>query len=126
MGGIAGTQTLTVMVRGIALGRITYANAKRVLWKETAVGFLSGISFAALIGLIVSFWFPDYGISLGLIIAAAMMTNLCVAGLAGSLIPLSLQRLNIDPALASGTILTTVTDVVGFLTFLGLATAFLL
>jgi len=126
MGGIAGTQTLTVMVRGIALGRITYANAKRVLWKETTVGLLTGISFAALIGLIVSFWFPDYGISLGLIIAAAMMTNLCVAGLAGSLIPLSLQRLNIDPALASGTILTTVADVVGFLTFLGLATAFLL
>ncbi|MDQ6990179.1 MAG: magnesium transporter [Mariprofundaceae bacterium] len=126
MGGIAGTQTLTVIVRGIALGRVTYSNAKRMLWKETMVGLLTGMSFACLIGLIVSFWFPDYGISLGLVIAAAMFTNLCAAGLAGSLIPLTLQRLNIDPALASGTILTTVTDVVGFVTFLGLSTIFLL
>jgi len=126
MGGIAGTQTLTVMVRGIALGRITYANAKRVLWKETTVGLVTGLSFAAVIGLTVSLWFPAYGTSLGWVIAAAMLTNLCAAGLAGSLIPLTLQRLNIDPALASGTILTTVTDVVGFLTFLGLATKFLL
>ncbi|MDQ6994841.1 MAG: magnesium transporter, partial [Mariprofundaceae bacterium] len=126
MGGIAGTQTLTVIVRGIALGRVTYSNAKRMLWKETMVGLLTGMSFACLIGIIVSFWFPDYGISLGLVIAAAMFTNLCVAGLAGSLIPLTLQRLSIDPALASGTILTTVTDVVGFMTFLGLSTIFLL
>jgi len=126
MGGIAGTQTLTVIVRGIALGRVTYSNAKRVLWKETTVGLLTGMSFACLIGLIVSLWFPHYGLSLGLVIAAAMFTNLCAAGLAGSLIPLTLQRLKIDPALASGTILTTVTDIVGFLTFLGLATIFLL
>jgi len=126
MGGIAGTQTLTVIVRGIALGRVTYSNAKRVLWKETTVGLLTGISFAIVIGVVVSFWFPGYGMTLGLVIAAAMLTNLCVAGLAGALIPLSLQRLKIDPALASGTILTTVTDIVGFLTFLGLATVFLL
>ena len=126
MGGIAGTQTLTVIVRGIALGRVTYANAKRALMKETLVGLLTGLTFALVIGAVVSFWFPQWGIDLGLVIAAAMMINLCVAGLAGALIPLTLQRLHIDPALASGTILTTVTDVVGFLSFLGLATIFLL
>ncbi len=126
MGGIAGTQTLTVIVRGIALGRVTYANARRALIKETSVGLLTGLTFALLVGIIVSFWFPQFGMSLGLVIAAAMLINLCAAGLAGALIPLTLQRLNIDPALASGTILTTVTDVLGFLSFLGLATYFLL
>jgi len=126
MGGIAGTQTLTVIVRGIALGRVTYANARRALLKEASVGLLTGLSFASLIGVLVGFWFADFGAALGAVIAAAMMINLFVAGLAGALIPLTLQRLNIDPALASGTILTTVTDVVGFLSFLGLATVFLL
>ncbi len=126
MGGIAGTQTLTVMVRSIALGRITFANAKRALFKEVSVSILTGLSFAFIVGLLASVWFPEYGIRLGLVIAAAIMINLLAAGLAGALIPLTLQRLNIDPALASGTILTTVTDVVGFLAFLGLATLFLL
>nr|WP_241697025.1 magnesium transporter [Mariprofundus sp. KV] len=126
MGGIAGTQTLTVIVRGIALGRITFANARRTLIKEVSVGMVSGITFAVVIGTIASFWFPDLGLRLGWIIAVAMMINLFAAALAGSLIPLTLQRLNIDPALASGTILTTVTDVVGFFSFLGLATLFLI
>ncbi|MDX8398339.1 MAG: magnesium transporter [Mariprofundaceae bacterium] len=126
MGGIAGTQTLTVIVRGIALGRVTYRNEKRALIKEATVGLLTGLSFALCIGIIVSYWFSEWGMALGLVIAAAMLINLCAAGLAGALIPLTLQRLNIDPALASGTILTTVTDVVGFLSFLGLATVFLL
>ncbi len=126
MGGIAGTQTLTVMVRSIALGRITFTNAKRALFKEVAVSLVTGLSFAILVGLITRFWFPDYGNALGLIIACAIMINLVAAGLAGSMIPLTLQRLSIDPALASGTILTTVTDVVGFLAFLGLATIYLL
>lgn len=126
MGGIAGTQTLTVIVRGIALGRVTYNNARRALIKETSVGLLTGLTFALLVGIVVSFWFPQFGVSLGLVIGAAMLINLCAAGLAGALIPLTLQRLKIDPALASGTILTTVTDVVGFLSFLGLATHFLL
>jgi len=126
MGGIAGTQTLTVIVRGIALGRVTYANERRALIKETSVGLLTGLTFALVVGIIVSFWFPQFGMSLGLVIGAAMFINLCAAGLAGALIPLTLQRLNIDPALASGTILTTVTDVIGFLSFLGLATYFLL
>jgi magnesium transporter len=126
MGGIAGTQTLTVIVRGIALGRVTYANERRALIKETSVGLLTGLTFALLVGIIVSFWFPQFGVSLGLVIGAAMLINLCAAGLAGALIPLTLQRLNNDPALASGTIYTTVTDVLGFLSFLGLATYFLL
>ncbi len=126
MGGIAGTQTLTVIVRGIALGRITFANGRRTLVKEASVGLVSGLTFALIIGTIASFWFPDLGIRLGWIIAAAMLINLCAAAIAGSLIPLTLQRLNIDPALASGTILTTVTDVVGFFSFLGLATLFLI
>lgn len=126
MGGIAGTQTLTVMVRGIALGRITFNNAKRTLIREVLVSLVTGMGFALLVGLIARLWFPAYGNTLGLIIAAAIMLNLIAAGLAGSLIPLTLQRLHIDPALASGTILTTVTDVVGFLAFLGLATLFLL
>ena len=125
MGGIAGTQTLTVIVRGIALGRVTFANARRTLIKEVSVGLVSGLSFATLIAVVASLWFPDLGIKLGAVIAAAMMVNLFAAALAGAMIPLTLQRLNIDPALASGTILTTVTDVVGFFTFLGLATIFL-
>ena len=126
MGGIAGTQTLTVMVRGIALGRITFNNAKRALFKEAAVSLVTGLSFALLVGLVAKFWFPEFGYHLALIIAAAILINLIAAGLAGALIPLTLQRLDIDPALASGTILTTVTDVVGFMSFLGLATLFLL
>ncbi|MDQ6969587.1 MAG: magnesium transporter [Mariprofundus sp.] len=126
MGGIAGTQTLTVIVRSIALGRVTFENARRALIKEVAVGSVSGLVFALVMGVIASLWFPVLGIKLGLIIAAAMMINLFVAGLAGAMIPLTLQRLNIDPALASGTILTTVTDVVGFFSFLGLATIFLI
>ncbi|MDQ6981542.1 MAG: magnesium transporter [Mariprofundus sp.] len=125
MGGIAGTQTLTVIVRSIALGRVTFDNARRALMKEVSVGMVSGLIFAVIMGIIASFWFPELGFKLGLIIAAAMMVNLFVAGLAGAMIPLTLQRLNIDPALASGTILTTVTDVVGFFSFLGLATIFL-
>ena len=126
MGGIAGTQTLTVMVRGIALGRITFNNAKRTLLKEVSVSIVTGLSFSFSVGLVARFWFPEYGNALGFVIAAAIMVNLLAAGLAGALIPLTLQRLHIDPALASGTILTTVTDVVGFLAFLGLATIYLL
>jgi len=126
MGGIAGTQTLTVIVRGIALGRVTFENSRRALVKEVAVSLVTGTCFAILMGVVASNWFPDLGMKLGLIIATAMLINLIAAGLAGSLIPLTLQRINVDPALASGTILTTVTDVVGFFAFLGLATVFLL
>ena len=126
MGGIAGTQTLTVMVRGIALGRITFGNARRALFKEAGVSLVTGLSFALLVGLVAKVWFPQFGNTLALVIAASILINLIAAGLAGALIPLTLQRLHIDPALASGTILTTVTDVIGFMAFLGLATIFLL
>ena len=126
MGGIAGTQTLTVIVRGIALGRVTFETGKRALFKEVSVSIVTGLSFAVLMGVVASFWFPELGAKLGMVIAVAMMINLFAAGLSGALIPLTLQRMNIDPALASGTILTTVTDVVGFLSFLGLATIFLI
>jgi len=126
MGGIAGTQTLTVIVRGIALGRVTFDNARRALFKEVSVSIVTGLGFALLMGMVASMWFPELGARLGFVIAAAMLINLVAAGLAGALIPLTLQRIHIDPALASGTILTTVTDVIGFLAFLGLATAFLL
>ncbi len=126
MGGIAGTQTLTIIVRGIALGRVTFETARRALIKEVAVSAVTGLSFAVMMGFIATFWFPALGVKLGVVIAAAMMINLLAAGLSGALIPLTLQRIHIDPALASGTILTTVTDVVGFFAFLGLATVFLL
>jgi len=126
MGGIAGTQTLTVIVRGIALGRVTFETERRALVKEVTVSVVTGLSFAVMMGLVATFWFPALGVKLGMVIAAAMMINLLAAGLSGALIPLTLQRLHIDPALASGTILTTVTDVVGFFAFLGLATVFLL
>ncbi len=126
MGGIAGTQTLTVIVRSIALGRVTFDNAKRALIKEVSVSMVTGLFFALVIGVVASIWFPELGMKLGAVIGVAMMVNLCMAGLAGAWIPLTLKRINIDPALASGTILTTVTDVVGFSVFLGLATLYLL
>ncbi len=119
MGGIAGNQTLTLMIRGIALGQVSRGNARRLLNKEMLVGMLNGLTWALIISAIVILWFDD--LLLGAIIAAAMMINLIVAALAGATIPLLLQRLGIDPALAGGVVLTTVTDVVGFLAFLGLA-----
>lgn len=126
MGGIAGTQTLTVIVRGIALGRVTFDNARRSLIKEVSVSLLTGAGFALLMGVVAALWFPELGLKLGLVIGAALFINLLIAGMSGAMIPLTLQRLKIDPALASGTILTTVTDVVGFFAFLGLASIFLL
>jgi len=126
MGGIAGTQTLTVMVRSIALGRVSLAVGRRAVLKETFVGLINGCVFALILGAIASVWFPVIGWHLGLVIAASMLVNLTAAGMAGAMIPLTLKRFHIDPALASGTMLTTVTDVVGFLSFLGLAQVFLL
>ncbi|MCF6211917.1 MAG: magnesium transporter [Gammaproteobacteria bacterium] len=119
MGGIAGNQTLTLMIRGIALGQVSSGNARRLLNKEMLVGMLNGLTWALVISAIVILWFDD--LLLGAIIAAAMMINLIVAALAGATIPLLLNRFSIDPALAGGVVLTTVTDVVGFLSFLGLA-----
>jgi magnesium transporter len=119
MGGIAGNQTLTLMVRGLALGQISKSNTRKLFNKELLVGALNGSIWALVVAAVVVFWFNDY--LLGGIIAAAMLINLFVAALAGATIPLLLKRLGIDPALAGGVVLTTVTDVVGFLAFLGLA-----
>ncbi len=120
MGGIAGTQTLTVMVRGIALGQIGFSNQRWLLNREFMVGVLNGLLWSAVVALAASAWFHDWQI--GAIIAAAMVINLVTAGVAGTLIPLLMKRYRIDPALAGGVVLTTVTDVVGFMSFLGLAT----
>ncbi|WP_114394232.1 magnesium transporter [Oleisolibacter albus] len=119
MGGNAGTQTLTVAVRALATRELSQANALRVVGKEVLVGAANGTLFAVIAGGVAYAWFHDPLI--GLVIAAAMVVNLLCAGLFGALIPLVLDRLKIDPAVASGVFLTTVTDVVGFLAFLGLA-----
>lgn len=124
MGGIAGSQTLTIVIRGLALGQVGAANAKSLLWKELLVSIVNGLLWAFVVGLVVVIWFGDLG--LGLIIGIAMMINLSTAAGAGAVIPLALKRLHIDPALAGGVVLTTITDVVGFVTFLGLAALFLL
>ena len=124
MGGNAGTQTMTVAVRALATKELTATNALRVLVKELIVGGFNGIVFALLIGLLAGFWYDDA--SLGGVIAAAMVVNMFVAGASGLIIPMGLARLNIDPATAATVLLTTVTDVVGFFAFLGLAALFLL
>jgi magnesium transporter len=119
MGGIAGTQTLTVLIRGMAMGHINERNQAWLVGREAMVGAINGIIWAVVVAIAASLWFDD--ITLGLVIAAAMVINLITAGVSGALLPLLLQRLGIDAALAGGVILTTVTDVVGFLSFLGLA-----
>ena len=124
MGGNAGTQTLTVAVRAIAMKDLTAANALRFVGKEILVGSANGILFALLSGAVAWLWFSDPG--LGLVIAAAMIGTMIVAGLSGTLIPLGLERVGVDPAIASSVFLTTVTDVFGFFAFLGLAALFLL
>ncbi len=122
MGGVAGNQTVALVIRGLALGHIGDSNRRELLLKEAAIGFLNGILWAVIIGGIVMLW--KGSLLLGGIIAAAMMTNLLVAGIAGVTIPIILKKMNIDPALAGGMALTTVTDVVGLSAFLGLATLF--
>ena len=124
MGGNAGTQTLTVAVRALAIKELTTSNAIKIVIKETFIGGINGIIFAIIISLVSMYWFQDT--LLGFIIGLAMVLNLILAGFAGTIIPLSLDRLKIDPALASGVILTTITDVFGFLSFLGLASIFLI
>jgi magnesium transporter len=122
MGGIAGTQTLTLVIRGIALGQIGWANAYWVFAREIGVGLINGLLWSAVIGVTAAWWFNENLI--GYLIAAAMLLNLLIAAACGALIPLALKRLHIDPAIAGGVILTTFTDVVGFFAFLGLATLF--
>ena len=122
MGGVAGTQTLTVLVRGIAMGQVGRNNQSWLLYREVMIGLLNGILWAAVVAVAASLWFNDW--NLGLIIAAAMVINLVTAAFTGAALPLIMTRMNIDPALAGGVVLTTVTDVVGFVSFLGLATMF--
>jgi magnesium transporter len=119
MGGIAGTQTLTLAIRGIALGHLSAKNLRWLLGKEMAVSLINSLVWALVVAAIAWLWFGSVGIAL--IIAVAITINLLVASLAGALLPLFLDRVGVDPALAGGVILTTVTDVVGFLAFLGLA-----
>ena len=124
MGGIAGSQTLTLIIRGLALGQIAKGNIPPLLIKEVSVGALNGVLWAIVIGVIASFWFAS--INIGLVIAAAIVLNIIAAAFSGVVIPIILDRLTIDPALSGSVILTTVTDVVGFVAFLGLGTLFLL
>lgn len=124
MGGIAGSQTLTLVIRGMALGRVGKSNAKRLLHKELWVGLFNGLIWAVIIAAVAGLWFDS--IQLSYIIGTAIVINLFVAALAGASIPLILTRFNIDPALAGTVILTTITDVIGFFAFLGLATLIIL
>jgi magnesium transporter len=124
MGGIAGTQTLTLIVRGLALGQVSWNNARDLLVRELAIGAVNGLLWAFVIALVAWLWFSDWQIAA--VIAAAIIINLLAAALSGVVIPLLLKRIAIDPALAGGVVLTTVTDVIGFLAFLGLGTVFLL
>ena len=124
MGGIAGSQTLTLVIRGIALGQVSNSNRRWLVNKEIIVGLLNGIGWAVVIAAIAVLWFDD--LQIGYVIATAIIINLFVAAFSGVVIPIILQKLNIDPAIAGSVILTTITDIVGLFSFLGLATVFLL
>ena len=124
MGGNAGTQSMTVAVRALATRDLTRSNAWRVIRRELSVGLLNGLIFAAVMGTIGFLWFGS--LQLGLVIAAALIINLITAGLAGTVVPVTLEKFGVDPALASGTFVTTTTDVVGFFAFLGLASLVLM
>ena len=120
MGGNAGTQTMTVAVRALATRELSSANAWRIIRRELMVGVLNGLTFALVMGVIAASWFQVT--DLGLVIGLAMLTVLAAAALGGILIPLILIRLGVDPAVSSGPFVTTITDVVGFFSFLGIAT----
>jgi magnesium transporter len=124
MGGIAGSQTLTIMIRGLALGQVGPSNARSLMHKEILVSMMNGLMWSVVVALVATAWFQD--MQIGLIIAAALIINLVCAALAGFGIPLILKRAGIDPALAGTVLLTTVTDVIGFMAFLGLGTWYLL
>src|SRR5690606_1757212 len=123
MGGIAGTQTVTLIIRGLALGQVQWSNARWLLFKEIGVGGLNGLIWAGIVGAVTAFWFGTWKIAA--IAAAALLVNLLAAAAVGVIVPLTLRRLKIDPALAAGVILTTFTDVIGFATLLGLGALFL-
>jgi magnesium transporter len=124
MGGVAGSQTLTLVTRGIALEQIGRSNARRLLLRELTLGMLNGVVWAVVVAVVAVLWFGDT--RLGVVFGTALILNLLTGAMAGTLVPLTLQRLGIDPALAGGVLLVAATDIVGFLSFLGLATLFLL
>jgi magnesium transporter len=124
MGGVAGTQTLTLVARGLALEQVRSNNAGRLLMREIASGLLNGIFWAIVVALVAILWTGD--MRLGIVFGAALVINLLTGAMAGTLVPLVLQRIGIDPALAGGVVLIAATDVVGFVSFLGLATLFVL
>lgn len=123
MGGIAGSQTLTLTIRGLAMGHVVDSNTRSLLQKELGIGLLNGLLWSSIVAIAAYFWF-DQGIAL--VIGAALILNMIAAALAGIIVPIALHRMKIDPALSGAVILTTVTDVVGFISFLGLATLFLI
>jgi magnesium transporter len=124
MGGIAGTQTLTLVIRGLALGQVSRTNRSWLISKEIIVGLFNGFGWALVIAAIAIFWFGD--MKIGLVIAAAIIINLVIAAFSGVAIPLVMRKMNIDPAIAGSVVLTTITDIVGLAAFLGLATIFLI
>lgn len=124
MGGIAGTQTLTLMVRSMALGRVNDSNARWLMTKEFLIGVLNGLAWSIIVGLITVTLFGT-GWEVGILIGSAVAINLIIAALAGFIVPVLLQRIGVDPAIAGGVVLTTVTDIVGFASFLGLGAVFL-
>ena len=124
MGGIAGSQTLILITRGIALGQVESSNARWLLGKEFGVGLINGLTWACVVAVVTMWWFQTWRI--GLVIAIALAINLVCAAVAGFTIPLTLKKLNIDPALAGGVVLSTITDVVGLAAFLGFGALLLL
>jgi len=124
MGGIAGSQTLTLTIRGIALGQLSSSNTRWLMLKELAVGSINSLIWAIVVAVVAWLWFGDSNIAL--LIAIALTINLVIAAVTGTMLPVLLDKMGIDPALAGSVLLTTVTDIVGFFAFLGLATIFLL
>jgi magnesium transporter len=120
MGGIAGSQTLTIAIRGLALGQLGSSNYRSLIKKELSVGLLNGLAWALVVATLSIIWFDNF--SIGAIIAFALIVNLLAGAFAGAAIPLLLRQIGVDPAIAGGVVLTTVTDVVGIIAFLGLAT----
>ena len=123
MGGNAGTQSLTIIVRGLSLGELTKENARKVLMKELVVGLVNGLVIAVFVSILALYY--EFNIMFGLIAGIAMILNMIMANFSGYLVPVVLEKMNVDPALASGVFVTTVTDVLGFLFFLGLASMFM-
>jgi magnesium transporter len=123
MGGIAGTQTVTLIIRGLALGQVQWRDARWLLMREIGVSAINGLLAALVVGVITVVWLGTWKISV--IIASAMLVNLLAAAIVGVMVPLTLRRLKIDPALSAGVILTTFTDCIGFATLLGLGALFL-